>query len=254
MLHLTSKWSVLYASAVRRFARRLIWQDEDRPVGQSRSRTGSDAVSAPVVVVNQAFVTQILGGGTAVGRRIRYLAAAERWYPAVDNTTTTYEIVGVISDLQINTVDPAQVHPVVYHPAADTGSALLIRVRGAEPASLTPRLRDLTAALDPSTRLNVVSFSEMKRQASLALRLVVLAVTLIVASVLMLSAAGLYALMSFTVSQRRKEIGIRAAMGGYGATLLPVMSVLMLLVGLSAALGPARRSLRILPTEALRAD
>ena len=110
----------------------------------------------------------------------------------------------------------------------------------------------------------------------------------------MLSSAGIYALMSFTVSQRRKEIGIRMALGadwkhivasifsrallqlaagatlglalgvavekasggvimrGNAAVVLPAVTFVIVAVGFLAALGPARRSLRIEPTEALR--
>ena len=116
----------------------------------------------------------------------------------------------------------------------------------------------------------------------------------VTACVLMLSSAGIYALMSITVSQRRREIGIRMAlgadprrlvasifsralgqlaagaalgmalavvlerssgsslMGGNEAIVLPVVALFMMVVGTLAAVGPARRSLRIEPTEALR--
>ena len=63
-------------------------------------------------------------------------------------------------------------------------------------------------------------FSEIKRQQAIALRLMLLASSLVVVTVLLLSAAGIYAMMSFTVSQRRKEIGIRAAMGADAGQLL----------------------------------
>ena len=113
-------------------------------------------------------------------------------------------------------------------------------------------------------------------------------------SVLILSAAGIYALMSFTVARRKREIGIRAALGadrnrllagifsraiaqlgagaavgmlgafaleqilegemfqGRGAVILPSVAAVMTVVGVLAAIGPARRGLGIHPTEALR--
>ena len=251
--------------------------------------------SAQAVVVNSAFVTQLLGGANAVGHRLRYLPA-RTGTPAVQDTAD-YEIVGVVTDLSTNTIEPELVDPVIFHPPnTATRAAALIRVRGQDPVQFSSRLRDLTSALDPTLRLGVMPFSDMKRQATIALRLTLLAVGLVVLTVLLLSAAGIYALMSFTVSQRRKEIGIRAAMGAdaqqllrsifaraalqlaagvlvgmvlgllldvasdgemlgsSGRALLPVAGVVMVIVGMLATLGPARRGLRIQPTEALRAE
>lgn len=136
----------------------------------------------------------------------------------------------------------------------------------------------------------------MKRQQMIGLRLMVLGSSLVILTALLLSAAGIYAMMSFTVSQRRKETGIRAAMGAdagqllrsiftkaalqlaaglvvgtvlalmidrasdgellssFGRALLPVTAVVMTVVGLFATIGPARRGLRIQPTEALSAE
>ena len=202
-----------------------------------------------------------------------------------------------MTDLSTNAFEPELVLPVIFHPPNDaTRAAALIRVRGHDPLQFSPRLRDLTSALDATIRLDVVPFSDMKRQATIALRLMLLAVGLVIVTVLLLSAAGIYALMSFTVSQRRKEIGIRAAMGAdahqllrsiftkaalqlaagvaagialalvvdvasngemlgsFGRALLPVTAVVMVIVGLFATIGPARRGLRIQPTEALRAE
>ena len=78
-------------------------------------------------------------------------------------------------------------------------------MRGNDPLQFASRLRDLTSALDPTLRLRIVTFSEMKRQQMIGLRLMLLGSSLVVVTALLLSAAGIYAMMSFTVSQRRKD-------------------------------------------------
>jgi len=259
-------------------------------------RDGDSTGEIQAIVVNRAFVNQLLGGANAVGRRVRYVEA-DRREAARGGTPTQYEIVGVVTDLGTNTIAPDLIDPVIYHslPSATRATALL-RMRGNDPSQFAARLRDLTSALDPTLRLRVVTFSEMKRQQMTGLRLMVLGSSLVILTALLLSAAGIYAMMSFTVSQRRKEIGIRAAMGAdagqllrsiftkaalqlaagvvvgtvlalmidqasdgemlgsLGRGLLPVTAVVMTVVGLCAAIGPARRGLRIQPTEALRAE
>ena len=265
----------------------------DAPMLMGRRLTTAD-IAGNAVVVNRAFVQRVLGDGPALGRRIRYRedsasspAAAAPWH----------EIVGVVADLQINRSDPTLVDPVVFH-MLDAGQAttltLIVRTRGADAAAVAPRLRDIAVSLDPTVRITPRPMLDLYRQMDLAFRLVALAIGLIIISVLLLSAAGIYALMSFTVSQRRKEIGIRAAMGAdarrllmsvfsraaaqlgagvvigialavtldltsdgealgaFGLAALPFIAVAMVAVGLLAALGPARRGLRIHPVEALR--
>jgi hypothetical protein len=253
-----------------------------------RALRDSDSTGATqAIVVNHAFVNQLLGGANAIGRRLHYVAG----------TTTQYEIVGVVTNLGTNTIAPDLIEPVIYHSLqSSTSATALIRMRGNDPLQFSSRLRDLTSALDPTLRLRIVTFSEMKRQAQIGLRLMVLGSSLVILTALLLSAAGIYAMMSFTVSQRRKEIGIRAAMGAdtgqllrsiftraalqlaagivvgtvlalmidqasegemlgsLGRGLLPVTAALMTIVGLFATIGPARRGLRIQPTEALRAE
>ncbi len=257
-------------------------------------RDSDGAGSTQGVVVNRAFVNQLLGGANAVGRYVHYVEAGRR---ASGGATTQFEIVGVVTNLGANTIAPELIDPVIYHSLrSSTGATALIRMRGNEPLQFSSRLRDLASALDSTLRLRVVTLSEMRRQQLIGLRLMLLGFSLVIVTVLLLSADGIYAMMSFTVSQRRREIGIRAAMGAeagqllrsiftkaalqlaagvavgivmalmidrasygellglFGRALLPVTAVVMTIVGLFATMGPARRSLRIQPTEALRAE
>jgi hypothetical protein len=258
--------------------------------------TAADTTTGDVVVVNRAFVQRVLKGGNALGRRVRYIESAAS-IRAQSAPPRWYEIVGVVTDLQIKAFAPEQNEPAVFHAMAadnESLSTVLVRVRSAPASMFIARVREITASIDPTVRLFALPLTNLYRQQNIAVQLVALAVGLVIISVLLLSAAGIYALMSFAVAQRRNEIGIRAALGadarrllaavfsrsaaqlctgvavgvaialvmnnvsdgellGDKATvLLPVMSVVMIAVGMLAALGPARRGLRIQPTQALR--
>ena len=99
--------------------------------------------------------------------------------------------------------------------------SLALRVRGAAQSRVTDRLRAIATALDPTLRLGpILTLDEVLREDQGTMRLLALAIALATLSVLLLSAAGIYALMSFTVARRRREIGIRAALGAHPRRLL----------------------------------
>jgi len=257
----------------------------DVPILAGRGFEPADVASA-VVVVNQSFALRIFRGD-ALGRRIR--VESGRWY----------EIVGIVRDF------PAGVTPgmldsqlKLFHPAA-AGQVqpvtLSLRVRDGAPSTFARRLSEIAVAVDPDLQLlNIRSLDDALRQEQWIRRLEAAMLGGISLSVLLLSSAGIYALMSFTVSQRRKEIGIRIALGANrkriiasifsralgqlamgnalgaaaaaalesgnnlmrdnGAVVLPIVALFMMAVGFVAALGPARRGLCIEPTEALREE
>ena len=256
--------------------------------------------TAASVIVSRAFATQVGGEQTVLGRRMRWVRRPQGATADEVERSQWFEIVGVVEDLYANDMDPSLVRPVVYYPVAPTqveAVTLEIRVRGDDATAFAPALRELAAAVDPTLRLGMIrSADEFERQDRLAVRLMALAIGLVLVSVFLLSAAGVYALTSFTVTRRRKEIGIRTALGahsmqvlrtvfgrvarqialgvalgvgiaallemasggellgGRGRVLLPLFASLMVVIALVAALGPARRGLRIQPTEALRGE
>jgi putative ABC transport system permease protein len=157
------------------------------------------------------------------------------------------------------------------------------------------RFRALGAEVDPALQVREVHrLVDYYYQLRSFWRYLAWGIGLVTVSVLLLSSAGIYALMSFTVAQRTREIAIRSALGaapqrllltifgrvsrqlalgfavgailaagvfqsaeippGTGGVVLAAVGILMMGVGLLAASGPARRGLRIQPSEALRAD
>lgn len=211
-----------------------------------------------------------------------------------------YEIVGVSENLMTNPVNAEAVTPEVYYPVTPAQVervSLSVRVRGTMPTDFGSLLREIVADTDPALRLGIVrTLADRNRQELLIARLAGWIVGVVLLSVLLLSAAGIYAMMSFTVTERRQEIGIRSALGapprqmlrsifgraamqiasgvavgitvamlverltrgagldGRGSILLPAFAIVMTVVALLATVGPARRGLKIQPTEALRAN
>jgi hypothetical protein len=211
-----------------------------------RGFTRADATaSASAVIVNGHFVRDVLGGQNPIGRRLRYVGLSgdadlesvelERWY----------EIVGVVGDIP-SIAEAGMVGARIYHPVV-AGQfypmTLSMRLRGADPRAFSPRLRAISAAVDPDVQLRDVerAVDFLQRDAGI-FRIIAIGLVILTLTVVALSAAGIYALMSVTVEQRRKEIGIRAALGADARRLLSAIftrALVQLAAGAAIGVGVA---------------
>lgn len=185
-----------------------------RPILAGRDFSPADAGGRPddhraPVLVNTTFVEQALGGRSAVGRRFRYEPGRT---PA--DQPEWFEIVGVVGPFGMNPMNPAR-DAAVYHPLA-AGEAdpmrYLVEVDG-DPAAIAPTFRSIVAAIDPEATVGTRVLAEQWDSEARLFRSIFLAEILLAAVAFLLSVTGLYALMSFTVAQRTREIGIRTALG-----------------------------------------
>jgi putative ABC transport system permease protein len=186
------------------------------PVIAGRGFSPADARPQPtVVIVDDTFVQKV--GGNVLGRRIRYSAS----YEGDVTNSPWYEIVGVVpafsTDFTPSGPGAPSPAPRVFHPGrpgAMRVSTMVVRLSGSPSPQLTPKLRQIAATVHPALRLETVQgVVETWNNGQKFMRLLATAIIIVMSSVLLLSAAGIYAMMSFTVARRRREIGIRAALG-----------------------------------------
>lgn len=186
--------------------------------------SGDLGADARAVIVNQSFVKRVLGGKNPIGRRIRHLHFEEWEEPRPDAKATEpwYEIVGVVQDLGMSIGWDAKIAGF-YHPVASGAGyplSVAIRVRG-EPEAIASDVVQAATAVDPTLQVHEMIRMDQLTQAELRFYSFWFWMTLLVSTVaLVLSLAGIYAVMSFTVSQRTREIGIRVALGGSGKRVI----------------------------------
>ena len=256
-------------------------------VAAGRDFVPLDFETGRVMIVNQSFARHVLGGRNPIGQRVRIVGgedsslAGEAWY----------EVVGMVRDFGWQLPQPHE-QSAMYLPRLPLpGERVSLAVRLRDPGAFAARLQSIAAAVDPTIRLTEVQPLTRVGGGEARMNWTLTSIAWLVSSmVLLLSATGIHALMSFTVARRTREIGIRVALGarpgrivtgifsraflqiGAGVlagsglaalvglgTMRQVLLLLaadgvMLVVGLLACAVPLRRALRIEPTEALRAE
>jgi putative ABC transport system permease protein len=177
---------------------------EGRFLAQTDVSSGSLAV-----VINEAFVRAYLNDGKpVVGRQFRGLLGS-------DDTLT--EIVGVVGDVLLEGLD-AKAQPQMYVALGNTRTItreiyLFVRSEGA-PSDLLPTVRSVVREIDPGAVLaDAGPFAAEVSQSIAQPRFAAAVLGVIAGLALVLAATGLYAAVSYGVSRRRRELGIRAALG-----------------------------------------
>ena len=207
-----------------------LFDDTDQP--------GSDKV----VIINQAIAERFFRNQDPVGKQI--------YLPGKEQGKTLYTIVGVVANIQHKSPESQQAPFQVYYPFAQSPqnfATVVIRTKE-NPRSFIPGLQKTVFGLDSNLPLsNVKGFDEAIAKSFSARRLSVLVVDLLSGTALLLAAVGLYAVLSYIVGQRTREIGVRITLGAGSTNILRlVIRRGLSIVGIGLLAGAAA-TLAILP-------
>jgi predicted permease len=203
----------------------------------SASNDGATPASAPTpVIVNQAFVQNYPDKQNPLGKRLN------GWASKTDHAAGPgYEIVGVVRDAKYNDLR-REIHPTMYTPQSIGGASFELRL-AADPKAILPAIRRVAAQVNPNLPLfDVITESEQIDRLLFQERLVARLAGFFALLALVLACVGLYGLLSYEVSRRTREMGIRVALGAQPASVLKLVlrqGIVLALVGAAVGIGVA---------------
>ena len=214
------------------------------PLLAGRVITGEDtAASRRVVVVSASTAARVWGAADPIGAQVR-LGSSRAWST----------VIGVVADVRADDVT-LPIAPAMYTPESQITSAYvtaIVKSSSGDPSLLAGAARRALHDIDPSVPVyNVVTLSSLVEKSSAQRTFVARLLSVFAAVAVLLAAIGLYGVVSYGVTQRTRELGVRLALGAQPRDVLRLVigsGLTLVAAGVAAGLGAAFAATRVLGT------
>jgi predicted permease len=210
-----------------------------------QGRWMTDNEPSEVMMVNETFVRKVLGGDSPLGKSI-HIQFPQR--------PPTAPIVGVVSDVKYSKLD-AEPDPEIYFPYRQSffngASDIVVRASG-DPSAIAPAVRKLITGIDPSQlAFDMQTLESLLARTIAPRRFNLFLLGTFAGSSLLLALIGIYGAISYAVTQRTHEIGVRMALGARQGEILRMVirqAMVVALTGIAAGIAAAFGLTRLMAT------
>jgi putative ABC transport system permease protein len=187
----------------------------------------------PFVIISQAAADLLFPGEDPIGKQVRPATGGQQWF----------SVIGVVEDILIDDLRRKSPEPMVYLPAVSASPAYVMKSTRAE--QLEPEVRAIVREVIPTSPMyRIFTMKRLAANAMASLSFTMLMVSIAALLALVLGAVGLYGVLSYRVTKRAQEIGVRMALGAEASTVRRMfvwqggrVALIGIVVGALAAVG-----------------